>query len=165
VTSRPASTKARPAPKARFAFVVVPLDGSAFAEQAIPAATALASQAGRQGRIELVHVHDLGTYAANARQIDPGLENERAREMNVDLGVVAKRLALETNLRVTSVTLRGRTAQVLAQHVVDSGADVLVMTTHGRSGMKRAFVGSVTEQVLRIAKAPVLVVPSRASDR
>ena len=143
-----------------FAVIMVALDGSPFAERALPLATALARHAGKPAQIELVHVHDSGVYAANAPALDPGLENERAAEMSVDLEAVARRLAQDTTLHVTAATLRGRdVAQSLASHAAERGADLLVMTTHGRSGIKRAFLGSVAEQILRITQVPVLVVP------
>lgn len=147
-----------------FALIMVALDGSPFAARALPLATALARRAGKPARIELVHVHDPGVYAANAPALDPGLENERAAEMNVDLQGVATKLAEEANLHVTAVTLRGRVAQSIALHAAERGADLLVMTTHGRSGIKRALLGSVTEQVLRTTSLPVLVVPSVEQD-
>lgn len=45
------------------------------------------------------------------------------------------------------------------------GADLIVMGTHGRTGLRRAFVGSVAEEVLRLSTVPVLVVPSRVRSR
>lgn len=53
--------------------------------------------------------------------------------------------------------------EVLRQ-VADTGADFLVVGTHGRSGFQRLFLGSVTEKVIRKATCPALVVPPRASD-
>ena len=144
----------------RFSLVMVALDGSAFAERALPFACAIARQAGDDSRVELVHVHDVGVYAANASAIDPGWENERAGEMSRDLEKTAAALAAETNLRVSAVTLRGRVAESITTHAAEHGADVIVITTHGRSGIKRALMGSVAEQVLRTAKTAVLVVPS-----
>lgn len=156
-----ATTSPRPAIRdATLAYIIVPLDGSPFAEHALPLACLIARQAGTRGRVELVHVHDPGVYAANAPALEPAWENERAAEMSVDLDAVAARLAAETKLRVTAVTLRGRVAESIAVHAAERGADLIVMTTHGRSGIKRAILGSVTERVLRTAAVPVLVVPS-----
>lgn len=143
-----------------FAFVMVALDGSSFAERALPFACAIARQAGERGEVELVHVHDLGAYAPNAPMVEPRWENERAGEMRLDVERRAARLAAETDLRVSAVTLRGRVVESLTMHAMERGANLLVLTTHGRSGLKRALIGSVTEQVLRVAKTPVLVVPT-----
>jgi nucleotide-binding universal stress UspA family protein len=46
---------------------------------------------------------------------------------------------------------------VIARRIVDGGADLVAMTTHGRSGVARLLVGSVAEQVLRTADVPVLL--------
>jgi nucleotide-binding universal stress UspA family protein len=54
-------------------------------------------------------------------------------------------------------------AEILAQ-VDATGADLLVLGTHGRSGFQRLFLGSVTEKVIRKAHCPTLVVPPRAPD-
>lgn len=143
-----------------FAFVMVALDGSSFAERALPFACAIARQAGDRGAVELVHVHDQGVSAPNAPALEPRWENERAGEMRLDMERTAARVAAETDLRVSAVTLRGRVAESITMHATERGADLLVITTHGRSGLKRALIGSVTEQVLRSTKTPVLVVPS-----
>lgn len=150
------------APDAPLGYIMVAMDGSPFAERALPIACQLARGAGESGRIELVHVHQRANLGHNAAVVDPTWENDRAAEMNVDLGSVAKALARDTKLPVTAVTLRGGAAESLTRYAAERNADLLVMTTHGRSGIKRAFLGSVTEQVLRDAETPVLVVPSFA---
>ena len=64
---------------AKYASIIVPLDGSATAEKAIPFAIAIARRAG--SRIELVHVHDEGVLVANAPMMDSRWEDEQATSM------------------------------------------------------------------------------------
>ena len=45
----------------------------------------------------------------------------------------------------------------LAEHIRDSGVDLVVMTTHGRGGMQRARLGSITDQLIRTVDVPVMV--------
>lgn len=160
--SSPRGSSRDSAPDAPFAFIIVAMDGSPFAERALPIACGLARRAGDAGRIELVHVHDRGNFSPNAPMVDPTWENDRAAEMNLDLGSVAEVVARDTKLPVTAVMLRGDAAESLTRYAAERGADLLVMTTHGRSGIRRAVLGSVTERVLRAAAIPVLVVPSSA---
>ncbi len=64
-------------------------------------------------------------------------------------------LSYETEVRV------GSTMAQLCAETERADVDLVVISTHGRSGFKRAMLGSVTEQVVRYAQCPVLVVPSR----
>ena len=64
---------------AKYASIIVPLDGSATAEKAIPFAISIARRAG--SRIELVHVHDEGVLVANAPMMDSRWEDEQATSM------------------------------------------------------------------------------------
>jgi nucleotide-binding universal stress UspA family protein len=54
--------------------------------------------------------------------------------------------------------------EAISRHAATTRADMLVMGTHGRSGFRRAFLGSVTEKVIRQATCPTLVVPPRVGD-
>ena len=128
---------------ANYALIIVPLDGSGIAEKAIPLAIAIALHAG--SRIELVHVHDQGVLVANAPMMDSGWEDERAVEMSSAIRAIAERLARETRLGVSAVTLRGVPAPSLVQYTADHAADLIVMTTHGRSGFSHLWFGSVAE--------------------
>ncbi len=51
---------------------------------------------------------------------------------------------------------------IITDFVRESGVDLVVIASHGRSGIRRTFMGSVAEQVLRASPKPVLVVPARA---
>ncbi|MEO7965004.1 MAG: universal stress protein [Gemmatimonadaceae bacterium] len=143
-----------------YASIIIPLDGSATAEKAIPLAVAIARRAG--SRIELVHVHDEGVLVANAPMLDSRWEDDQAREMGGAIRALAQRLARDTGLGITAVTLRGLPAPSLVRHATDHAADLIVMTTHGRSGFSHAWFGSVAERVIHSASTPVLVV--RAGD-
>jgi nucleotide-binding universal stress UspA family protein len=145
---------------ANYPLIIVPLDGSATAEKALAYAIVIAKRAG--SRLELVHVHDEGVLVANAPMMDSGWEDERAAEMGGAVRALAERLARETRLGVTAVTRRGLAAPSLVQHAINHAADLIVMTTHGRSGFSHAWFGSVAERVIHSATTPVLVV--RAGD-
>ena len=140
---------------ASYRSIVVPLDGSETAETAIPFAIAIAQR--NRAHVALVHVHDreLGT---NAAMVDSRWTDERAKEMGDAIRALAERLVRETGLGVTAVTLRGAAAPALVQHAADHATDLIVMTTHGRSGFSHAWFGSVAESVIHTATTAVLVV-------
>ena len=141
---------------ANYPSIIVPLDGSAMAERAIPFAIAIARRA--QSDVALVHVHNVGVFVTNAPMMDSAYEDDRARDMGGAVRATAERLARETGLTVTAVVLRGVAAPALVQHALDHHADLIVMTTHGRSGFSHAWFGSVAERVIHTATTPVLVV-------
>lgn len=141
---------------ANYSSIIVPLDGSATAERAIPWAIAIA-QRGR-ARVAFVHVHDEGALVANAPMTDSGWDDDRAAEQGGAIRAMAERIARDTGLGVTAVTLRGPAALSLVQHAIEHAADLIVMTTHGRSGFSHAWSGSVAERVIHSTKTGVLVV-------
>jgi nucleotide-binding universal stress UspA family protein len=74
-------------------------------------------------------------------------------------GFVARRLA---GLRVSHVqVVTGRPAEAICEYAAAAGATLIVVTTHGYGGLRRAVLGSTTEAILRQSRCPVLSVPSR----
>jgi len=143
---------------ANYASIIVPLDGSPLAEHALPFAIAIAQRDG--SRVALVHVHDEGVVlaGANAPVMDGAWEDDQAAEMGGAIRAMADKLANDTGVAVTAVTLRGAAAPSLVQYANAHAADLIVMTTHGRSGFSHAWFGSVAERVIHAATTPVLVV-------
>ena len=143
--------------------VLVPLDGSAFAEQALPIATEIAKAA--RARVRLALVHQTATVLKDRR--DTGDLSTRARlaALKVERGYLrqmAERVKELTGTKVTGVTLHGPIAATLGEHIDLTGADLVVMTTHGRGTIERAWLGSVADALLRSVKVPMLLVrPSK----
>jgi nucleotide-binding universal stress UspA family protein len=131
-----------------FHSILVPLDGSRLAEQALPTAIALAERTKAKVRFALVHPEHY-----------PPLLIEPAR---VYLKQLTLRFRGQLGRSLSSIVLVGPVAPSLARHAREIGADLVVMTTHGRSGVSRAWLGSVTDQLIRMLEVPVLVV--RAPD-
>jgi nucleotide-binding universal stress UspA family protein len=131
-----------------FRSIVVPVDGSSLAEGAIPYALALAERTQSQVRFVLVHP---GQY--------PPLLIDSAR---VYLAELTERFRTRLGASLSSIILNGPAASGLVQHVRDIGADLVVMTTHGRSGIERAWLGSVADEVIRSIEVPVIVLRPKA---
>lgn len=135
--------------------ILVPLDGSPLARWALP--WALSLRAAFQAEVELVGVHapldvDLGpaseaTWDADVRRAErAGLEAE------------ATRLEGAGHPRPGVVLLDGTPGPAIVGRATEREADLIVMATHGRGGLSRAWLGSVASFVGRHAHAPVLVV-------
>ena len=75
---------------------------------------------------------------------------------------VARRLSAD-GLSAKAVALSGRAASALLAYAAESGAGFLALTTHGRTGLRRALLGSIAEEILRNAPCPVLVRRNKTS--
>lgn len=128
--------------------VLVPLDGSPLAKQAVPYAVRLIRTTGAKLVLFRASTAEPRAEVANA------LHDELAslgREIQRDGAVVETRVAFD--LPHAAILAAAREAQ----------ADLIVMSTHGRSGIGRWISGSVADQVMRHADVPVLLVPAARS--
>jgi len=145
--------------------IMVPLDGSTFAEHAIPAALGVAEAS--EAQLHLVQVHELPFVPTSPELMvpyDAGQDERlRAREREYLLGI-ANRLADQRGLTVRTELVDGQPPVALATYAQDSGIDLVVMTTHGRSGLSRAWLGSVADGVVRRSGVPVLLLRPHAEE-
>jgi nucleotide-binding universal stress UspA family protein len=126
---------------AMYAQILIPLDGSSVAESALPRAEALARLA--SSTLYLVRAAAPEDEALAAAYLARIATEVRAR------GLVAE-----------TVVATGRPADVVVGEAAKRAIDLIVMTTHGRSGPGRWVLGSVADEVLHNAPAPVLLVRS-----
>jgi nucleotide-binding universal stress UspA family protein len=143
--------------------ILVPLDFSADADQALEYAIVLASTL--QARLTLLHV---------LLTVPPWSEGDRGRGLPEDY---LRQLAAEVQQglatrqqRVQDAGLEGHSLLVYGvpfQGILDTAreqkVDLIIMSTHGRTGLKHVLLGSVAEKVVRLAPCPVLVTRSTAS--
>ena len=141
--------------------VMVPMDGSELAECVIPHLEAIVGGC-FVGKVTLVRVEEpLHIRGGLESMFDPQ-ERERLEEssMEIDEGYldeVAKRLNLKGAAIETRV-LRGNVAEQLADYASTNGVDLVIISTHGRSGVSRWVVGSVADKLLHYSSVPVLMV-------
>jgi nucleotide-binding universal stress UspA family protein len=133
-----------------FRSLLVPLDGSAFGEHALPVAAAVARQSG--AALSLAHVSPPADPGGRAGT--PSLHEARAY-----LDGVAGRLAAEAGLRAQSRLLEGPVAEALEQFALRERVDLVVMTTHGRGPLSRLWLGSVADQLVHRLPLLILVRP------
>ena len=137
--------------------ILVPLDGSPLSETALGIALPLAHRHGAS--VDILHVHATPALAGVARTYDTRLDAELRNAMNSDQSALADRCTLESGVLVSAVFLEGEVIATLAEYAERSSPDIVVMTTHGRSGFSKLWLGSVTDAIVRKLKSPVLVVP------
>lgn len=137
--------------------IVVPLDGSELALGALPLAVAIARA--WKARLELVRVHlalaDGETVAL--AQLDAEI---RAREEEY-LARTAADISRGTGLEAETAIAEDPAGAAIADRAAVLHADLIVMTTHGYTGLTRLWLGSVADGVLRHATIPVLLVRPR----
>jgi nucleotide-binding universal stress UspA family protein len=136
--------------------MLVPLDGSEFSEDALPLARHLASRLG--AHMHLVHVI---RPAPDAELKSPQADMEwkaKVRDGAQDyLQEIADGMA-EDGIETTISILDGRVTNVLDEYARESGIPLVVMTTHGSGGLKRWWLGSVADGLLRKGGTNVLLV-------
>ncbi len=141
--------------------ILVPLDGSAFAEQALEPAADIARRTGARLELATVYCSQMPVWrTAGAPVHDPRKDAERESELKRYLEQMASRVAHDLDVSATGVLLYGPAAETLARHVAERPPQLVVMTTHGRGGFSRVWLGSVAEELMRLADAPVLVLKS-----
>ncbi|MCB9598480.1 MAG: universal stress protein [Sandaracinaceae bacterium] len=146
--------------------ILVPTDFSDAAKLATDAAAMLAKRLGTH--VTLLHVHDPDGLRAPAH-----LAYSPTREKDIDAEVRAwidQRLAelRDSTFDGVDVTVAHiadeSPAHAICAHAEKVGADLIVIATHGRTGLKHLLIGSVAERVVRHAKMPVLTLRSNAED-
>ena len=139
--------------------IVAPVDFSESSSRTARYAVALAQRLG--ATLHLVHVVDAPAFASPPRRDGLGALSVGERQYQ-DARARMSALAATLNMPegMSTDVRMGPVAESIAQAVVDYGADLVIMATHGRTGLSHLMMGSVAERVIRIARCPVLVVRS-----
>jgi nucleotide-binding universal stress UspA family protein len=144
--------------------ILVPVDFSAHSEKAIRYATTLANKFG--ARLSLVHVIE-DPFVTGAWQAEvfvpniPELLNDLIKSAKTQLAERKKDLAAHGFIIETAV-ITGRPATAIVEQASTGRFDLIVMGTHGRTGLSHALLGSVAERVVQKAPCPVLTVRDAA---
>jgi len=139
--------------------VMAPLDGSGLAESVIPHAVELARKMNLE--IVLLRAYTLPTpvYADEGYAPDLGeLWEQIRKEAQQYLDEMARKLRGEGLDRVSTVVLEGNAAEKIIDLAHKSPKSLVAMSTHGRTGVGRWVLGSVTDRVVRHSDDPVLVI-------
>lgn len=149
----------RPGASARYHSILVPLDGSSLSEQALPLAVAIAERARAKLRLVLVYQIPPVPLSAEGRQLYVSLELAARKSEKAYLKTFAEQLKKQSSsLSITSTTLTGPVARTLREYIHESRTDLVVMTSRGQGGLRRLWLGSVADAVIRGSHVPVLLV-------
>jgi nucleotide-binding universal stress UspA family protein len=149
-----------------FKRILVPLDGSALARQALPFAAELAGSAD----VELILLEAIAPTVETVAGFRPlGRSSPQYAEMiellhwhaQQDLGALTEQLG-QSGLDVKASIVNGHAAEVIVDEAARSGVDLIVMATHGYSGLKRWALGSVAHKVLHTTTMPLVLVRAQA---
>jgi nucleotide-binding universal stress UspA family protein len=150
--------------------VLVPLDGSEVSERALAHAQSLADAFG--AKVHLLQIislsHEYEAFHGGGNESPTAVEYylDMAQQLTADrqtraeeyLKAAAARLEANGTQVETSVR-QGSTLENITNFVTENGIDLIVMSTHGRGGLQRVLVGSVTDRVIRSSHVPVLAIP------
>jgi nucleotide-binding universal stress UspA family protein len=132
--------------------ILVPLDFSDPARSALAYAAGLGQTFGAE--LVLLYVAEPPPFAPDLSD-SHGYEEKVTAHAREQLAAVTQEY-LDQGVKTRAVVRFGRPAQEIVAAARDEQADLIIMATHGRSGLKH-LVGSVTEKVIRLATCPVLV--------
>ena len=145
--------------------ILIPTDFSEYADYALDYALELTQKL--QARLTLLHVLYLSPLTVG--EVPPSVFNQILQDMQnwaqQQMQETLERVK-QTGIYSESAIVEGAPFQMIINTAKDKGVDLIVMGTHGRTGLTHVLIGSVAEKVVRLAPCPVLVTrgTTKASD-
>ena len=157
------STSVAPAaPGVQVKKVLVPIDFSEPSLKALNYAVAFANQFGAS--IFLVHVVEPASFLNDMRNVPLAVsDGEVANKLHHKLVMLARK-QIDPVTPVHPLVCIGKPFDEIVKTAKTFDADLIILATHGRTGLKRALLGSTAERVVRHASCPVLVVREKEHD-
>ena len=140
--------------------ILVPLDGSELAECVLPHVESIAKGCGVKN---VILVRALEPYISSYAQVYLSDEQRKEADARAEgaargyLDQAASRVKLD-GVEVQKQFITGRPAESIAEYATENEVDLIIISTHGRSGISRWVWGSVADRILRSACVPVLMV-------
>jgi nucleotide-binding universal stress UspA family protein len=145
--------------------ILVPLDGSLFSEQALPVAHEIARRSGAHLHLVKVHVPPIDAPLGDTTFIPAAQLDEEVKENDREyLARVAEAALWQTDMLPSVALLSGPVLAALQKYTHDCAIGLVVMTTHGRSGLSRAWLGSVADALVRSSNIPVLLLRPKGGE-
>ena len=142
--------------------VLVPIDFSESSLKALKYAVAFAGQFGAS--ICLVHVVEPASFLNDVRNVPLAVSDGEVANMLHHKLVMLARKQIDPVTPVHPLVCIGKPFDEIVKTAKTFNADLIILATHGRTGLKRALLGSTAEQVVRHASCPVLVVREKEHD-
>jgi nucleotide-binding universal stress UspA family protein len=138
--------------------ILLPLDGSSFAEYALPHALEMA----QKFNAELHLLHIVTKFVPEVEQDVQRSHNLYATQAHEYMEKMVNLIQYKTKRPIVFKVVEGLVPELILEYADRQTVDLIVMATHGRTGLKRLVLGSVAERVLRAAYCPVLLVRVQA---
>jgi nucleotide-binding universal stress UspA family protein len=143
--------------------ILVPLDGSKLAECALEHVKAIGLGC-HVAEVVLFRVvepnYSISDALSEGAVIYTELISQVQKEAELYINEVTERFKMQTGIEVKSVLAFGNAANEILNYANNNGVDLIIMASHGRSGMYRWLLGNVTDKVSHHATVPVLIVTS-----
>lgn len=144
----------------QFKKVLLGVDYSSCAETAFPHALAMAKSFG--GILYLVHITTPDVYGYAPEQSSPGLFEQIRKNAREQMAEFTAKVNFE-GVPFQTLFGEGEVWDTMERMLAEHGIDLIVVSTHGRRGLKKLVMGSVTEEIIRVATVPVLTVGPHCS--
>jgi universal stress protein A len=143
--------------------ILVPVDYSEGSGTALAYAATLAEELGAS--LDIVHVWDRPAYVPDSVLVGPAGEKRPLTELirenaDAEMKSFVARAKLPAEIEVETRLLSGNPAARILEELALGKHELLVVGTHGRTGLRHMLLGSVAEKLVRLAPVPVLTVPS-----
>lgn len=148
-----------------FRRILVPVDYSEYSRASASYALAIAARVG--ATVDIVHVWDKPTYVSDAVMVrHAGEEHKSLAELirqnaEQDMASFMAGLVVPAGTRVDHRLVSGDPISTLMGELKKGEHDLVVVGTHGRTGLAHMLLGSVTERLVRLSPVPVLTVPPK----
>ncbi|WP_248910327.1 universal stress protein [Halocatena marina] len=138
--------------------ILISTDGSKAVKPAVDTAIELAET--HEASLHILYIVDQPTTVSGTGEGVPGLDNllDALRKKGKDATSEIAARANDRGIETTTAVRQGRPHDDILTYANENDIDVIVIGTHGRTGVKRALLGSVTEAVVRQSEIPVLTV-------
>jgi len=143
--------------------ILVPVDYSECSRAALRAALEIAQKFGSS--IEVVHVWDRPTYVSDVLMVggqghpQKSLVDLIRENAERDMDEFLATLELPAGAKVSHRLIAGEPASTIVKELQSGNYDLVVISTHGRTGLAHLLLGSVTEKLVRLSPIPVMTVP------
>jgi nucleotide-binding universal stress UspA family protein len=144
--------------------ILVAVDYSECSAKALSVAAELARVYG--AALDLVHVWDRPAYVSDDTKVGHGEDARSLLDMirenaRAEMEAFTAKAALPAGTKLSTRLLAGNPAGTLLKELAGGKHDLLVIGTHGRTGLPHLLLGSVAEKLVRLSPVPVLTVPER----
>jgi nucleotide-binding universal stress UspA family protein len=144
--------------------ILVTLDGSELSEKAIPYTQQIAKSGAQITLLTVIDMPDISAYSLYPMAASMDYYTEALSQAEAGAVEYIEReaeLLRKKGFQVDTIVSTGIAAETIVERAKSLAVDMIVMSTHGRSGFNQWLFGSVTHKVLSLAPCPVLVVPGR----